>query len=86
MGAKTKSQGWIASVVLVLLFEVPLAILYGFVLKTLWNWFVPLVFPAAPHLGIGVAIGLGLGENHETVGETQSEHALTIRHRSDGPR
>jgi hypothetical protein len=47
---RAKSEGVGLSLALIAIFEAPLLILYGFVLKTLWNWFVPLAFPAAPHL------------------------------------
>jgi hypothetical protein len=43
-----------------LAFLVPLAAWSGYVAMTLWNWFVPVVFPAAPRLGILSAIGLGM--------------------------
>lgn len=38
---------------------VPLALLRGFVLQTLWGWFVVPVF-GAPALSLMIAIGLGL--------------------------
>jgi hypothetical protein len=54
------NKGLGTAAMLTLILEAPLAIIYGFVFKTLWNWFVPMAFPTAPHLGIGVALGLGL--------------------------
>jgi hypothetical protein len=52
---ETVSAG-IASLLLI----IPLVLINGFVVKTLWNWFVPLIFETAPRLNVGLAIGLAL--------------------------
>ena len=42
---------------------VPLTLWGGFVLKTLWNWFIAETFAGAPHLSIAPAIGVMLVAN-----------------------
>ena len=39
---------------------VPITIWDGFVLKTLWNWFIPAIFHGSPRLGIAQGIGISL--------------------------
>lgn len=39
-------------------FTIPLTIFRGFVIVSLWNWFVITQFPQAPHISIVGAIGL----------------------------
>lgn len=48
------------ALLLSLLAIVPLALWGGFVLKTVWNWFIPEIFASAPHLNMAQAIGLSL--------------------------
>jgi hypothetical protein len=38
----------------------PLALWQGFVVKTIWNWFVPLALPGTPRLAVWTAFGLAL--------------------------
>lgn len=50
----------VGGIVLVGLLIAGVVVVDGFVMKMVWNWFVPHIFHSAPHLGIGEAIGLAL--------------------------
>ena len=39
-------------------FTIPLTILRGYIIVSMWNWFVVTQFPQAPHISIAGAIGL----------------------------
>jgi hypothetical protein len=39
-------------------FTIPLAILRGYIIVCMWDWFVLTQFPQAPHISIAGAIGL----------------------------
>ena len=55
------------ALLLSLLAIVPLTLWGGFVLKTIWNWFIPEIFVSAPHLNMPQAIGLSLVASWFTV-------------------
>lgn len=46
----------------VVLLSVPLALLHGWAFTTLWNWFIPGIFPALPELSVlqGIAMSFTL--------------------------
>ncbi len=66
MSANTNSkpnssdEGVGIALVIAIVASVPLYLWNGFVLKTIWNWFVPDIFEGAPTLDIAEAIGIGL--------------------------
>lgn len=55
-----RSTGSLAGLVLLLGVSVPITIWQGFIVKTLWNWFIPSAFPGVPRLAIGTAVGVML--------------------------
>ena len=57
---RTASSDAARTIVLSIILLVPLMIWSGFVIMTIWNWFVPGIFTSLPVLTFLQAIGLGL--------------------------
>lgn len=56
----TDGLGCVGLLALTLAFMVVLALVNGYVVATLWEWFVEPTFVSAPHLSIPAAIGIAL--------------------------
>lgn len=57
---RKSSEGAGLAFIVYLVTAVPRFLWNGFVLKTIWNWFVPNIFLGAPTLSIAQALGLSL--------------------------